>query len=186
MPDHHGSSEEQRTDEQLVKAANDGDASAFEALYYRHRDWVVSHAWRLTHHHEDALDVLQETFAYFFGKFPGFRLSAQLRTFLYPAVRNFSIARLRKRRPDRELDRAEPELPSVPPDEGAVTRLDIDTLLTSLNEGDREVVSLRFLDGLSLKEIAQALEIPLGTVKSRLHNALRALRDDPRTREHFC
>ena len=186
MPDHRGSSEEQRTDEQLVADANDGDASAFEALYYRHRDWVVSQAWRLTHHHEDALDVLQETFAYFFGKFPGFRLSAQLRTFLYPAVRNLSIARLRKRRPDRALDDAEPELPAVPPDEGPVTRLDIDSLLTSLNEGDREVILLRFMDGLSLKEIGQALEIPLGTVKSRLHNALSALRDDPRTREYFC
>ena len=54
-----------------------------------------------------------------------------------------------------------------------------------LPEAQREVLLMRFVDGLTLAEIAEALAIPLGTVKSRLHNALRALRDDPRVREYF-
>jgi len=47
------------------------------------------------------------------------------------------------------------------------------------------VLLLRFVDDLSLAEIAKAMNIPLGTVKSRLHNALAALRHDPRTKEYF-
>ena len=49
----------------------------------------------------------------------------------------------------------------------------------------REVALMRLLDGFSLEEISTALDIPLGTAKSRLYNALRSLRDDPRTRDYF-
>src|SRR4051812_10296442 len=63
-----------RSDLELVEALNAGDASAFDALYYRHRDWVVRLARRFSGHGDDALDVLQETFACLAGKFPGFRL----------------------------------------------------------------------------------------------------------------
>jgi RNA polymerase sigma-70 factor (ECF subfamily) len=54
-----------------------------------------------------------------------------------------------------------------------------------LSAGQREVLLARFVDEMSLEEIAAALEIPLGTVKSRIHNALATLRDDPRTRNYF-
>ena len=63
-----------RTDLQLAEAINSGDMDAFDVLYYRHRDWVMRLALRFTEHHDDALDVLQETFAYLVRKFPGFRL----------------------------------------------------------------------------------------------------------------
>ena len=55
-----------------------------------------------------------------------------------------------------------------------------------LSDEHREVLLLRFVDGLSLAEIAETLNIPLGTVKSRLHNALAFLRHDPRTRTYFA
>jgi RNA polymerase sigma-70 factor (ECF subfamily) len=58
-------------------------------------------------------------------------------------------------------------------------------VLAALSEEHREVLLLRFVDGLNLGEIASALEIPLGTVKSRLHNALTTLRKDPRTKTFF-
>jgi RNA polymerase sigma-70 factor (ECF subfamily) len=57
--------------------------------------------------------------------------------------------------------------------------------LASLVDTQREVVLMRFVDAMSLAEIAEALEIPLGTVKSRLHKALASLRQDPRTRQYF-
>src|SRR5262245_41258906 len=85
-----------RPDPVLVAAINDGDADAFEALYRRHRDWVVHLAYRFLGDRDLALDVTQETFLYLLKKFPGFRLTAQLRTFLYPAVRNLSITARRK------------------------------------------------------------------------------------------
>ena len=62
---------------------------------------------------------------------------------------------------------------------------DLALALDGLPEEQREVLLLRFVDGLSLAEVAEAMDIPLGTVKSRLHNALTALRRDPRTREFF-
>src|ERR1044071_7858312 len=85
-----------RTDQELIAATNAGDAAAFDALYLRHRDWVVQLAHRLTGDADLALDVLQESFLYFLKKFPGFVLTANLKTFLYPAVRNLSIGIRRK------------------------------------------------------------------------------------------
>src|SRR3954463_11935973 len=88
---------EDRPDQSLVDALNAGDSRAFDAIYFRYRDWVVRLATRFTGNADDALDVLQDTFAYVFRKFPGFRLTASMTTFLYPVVKNLSIAARRKR-----------------------------------------------------------------------------------------
>ncbi|MEK7270218.1 MAG: sigma-70 family RNA polymerase sigma factor [Planctomycetota bacterium] len=172
-----------RTDEELVAAANAGVAGAFEALYLRYRDWAVSLALRFTHDRHLAFDVLQEAFLYLWGKFPGLVLTAKLTTLLYPAVRNLSIQARRKARGnagDSSLDgipAPEPESPS--------SRSDLAEILKSLPADARETLILRFVDGLSLAEIAAALGIPVGTVKSRLHNAVAAIRADVRTRVYF-
>lgn len=175
-----------RIDQDLVAAINGGDAWAFETLYWRHRDWVANLAVRFTGDHALALDVLQETFLYFLKKFPGFTLTCQLRSFLYPAVRNLAIAARRKAERLQSEDGELPELEAPPPASTNHTARDqLAVVVTALPETHREVLLLRFVDGLSLNEIAEALEIPLGTVKSRLHNALDTLRRDPRTKEFF-
>jgi RNA polymerase sigma-70 factor (ECF subfamily) len=172
-------------DIELIAQANRGGHAAFEALYYRYRDWVLGRAFYMTANYEDALDVLQEVFAYFFSKFPGFELSSQLKTFLYPVIRNQSLARLRKRRPSVPLESVLGELPIVPPDSRAEDTDALNALLRPPDAASREVVLLRFVDALSMKEISNALEIPLGTVKSRLHHALNVLREHPATEKHF-
>jgi len=68
-----------RNDLELIAAINDGDAAAFEALYFRYRNWVVGLAYRFTGDCDAALDVMQETFLYLLRKFPGFRLTANQR-----------------------------------------------------------------------------------------------------------
>lgn len=161
------------TDEKLIARANVGDAAAFELLYHRYRDWVVSVAYRYTGDRDEALDVMQDTFAYLFGKFPGFRLTARLTTFLYPVVKNRCVDHLRKRRPNVDVDELADVLPA--PEQPGSTA-DVHRLLQHLPAQQREVVLLRFVDDLSLQQIAQALDVPLGTVKSRLHNALDALK----------
>jgi RNA polymerase sigma-70 factor, ECF subfamily len=177
---------DERSDLELIAAINGGDAAAFEVLYFRYRDWVVRLAHRITGDSDMALDVMQETFLYFLRKFPGFRLTANLKTFLYPAVRNLAIAARQKtgryQTTERELERIEN---AAAPEHALHGAGDLAVVLAGLSEEHREVLLLRFVDGLTLGEIAEAAEIPLGTVKSRLHNAVQQLRNDERTREYF-
>lgn len=173
-------------DIELIAAINGGDAASFGVLYYRYKDWVVGLAFRFTGDNDAALDVLQETFLYVLRKFPGFKLTANFKTFLYPAVRNLSIAARRKaeRYQAREEDLKKLENTAAPASSRTEAG-DLEVVLSELPEEQREVVLLRFVDGLSLGEIAEAMDIPLGTAKSRLHNALQALRHDERTRIYF-
>lgn len=159
----------ERTDAELIEACQRGDARAFETLYRRHRDWVVSLAFRFCGNHDDALDVLQETFHYLLRKLPGLRLSAKLTTFLYPAVKHRAIDRRRAATRMTALPAEEPVgMHGLP--------LDVREVWATLGPPQREVLELRFLEGFSLDEIAATLRLPVGTVKSRLHYALAALR----------
>ena len=168
---------DRRSDEELVAVCNAGDAHeaarAFEALYRRHRDFVLRVARRFTRDRELALDALQETFTYLLNKFPpageGLTLTARLPTLLYPAAKNAAITAVRKARRAAGAGDAEP----------------IDAALAALSPERREVLTLRFVDDLSLAEIAVALDVPLGTVKSRLHLALKELREDLRIKDLF-
>lgn len=172
-----------RTDAELIAAFNDGDCAAFDVLYTRYRDWVADVAHRFTGHTEDALDVLQETFIYLVRKRPKLYLSGRMTTFLYPVVKHLALAARRKR--GRYLS-----------DEDALAGLaaasntdsspqgDLLDVVRALPEMQREVLLLRFVDDLSLQEIADVLSVPLGTVKSRLHHAVAMLRGDRRTRRY--
>jgi RNA polymerase sigma-70 factor (ECF subfamily) len=164
------------SDATLVERANRGDADAFEALYRRHRDWVVAVARRFGGNDEDALDVLQDTFAHLFGRFPGFELTAALRTFLYPVVKHLSLDRRRRRRPEVDIDTVLEDLPQ-PENPAGGEAAALSRALADVPGPQREVVLLRFVDDLSLEQIAAAVDVPVGTVKSRLHHALRALRE---------
>ena len=172
-----------RSDEELIAAANAGDVAAFEAIYRRYRDWVVRLACRFAGSEADALDVLQETFTYVLRKLPRLRLTASMSTFLYPVVKHLAIRARRKRMRhapgDAMLEVAQAR-ESPPP-----AREELAAVVSVLPDAQREVLLMRFVDDMSLKEIADALGIPLGTVKSRLHAALRMLRQDERTRRHF-
>jgi len=170
------------TDDELIARANLGEAAAFEELYRRYRDWVVRLALRFTATEEDAYDVLQETFAYFFRKFPGFELTAALKTFLYPVVKHIALDLRRKRRPAADVDELAEVLPAPAVSESAS---DVARILESLPPLHREVALLRFVDDLSLPQIAAALDVPLGTVKSRLHHAVAALRKANRGGKFF-
>ncbi len=177
---------EARSDLELIAAINSGNAAAFEVLYFRYRDWVVALAFRFMGDSDAALDVMQETFLYVLKKFPGFRLTANFKTFLYPAVRNLSIAARNKTARYQSSGNDADTLDSLA--SPSTTTADSDGLeyvLSRLPEEQREVVLLRFVDELSLAEIADTMGIPLGTVKSRLHNALESLRRDERTEELF-
>jgi RNA polymerase sigma-70 factor (ECF subfamily) len=181
---------DRRSDLELVQLCNEGSARdaerAFEAIYKRHKDYVVRVALRYVRDPDMALDVLQDTFSYVLRKFPptgdGLVLTAQFTTFLFPVAKNSAITLLRKANRFPAAEGSDPdELPAIPPQaEG-----NIDEMLRELSDEHREIVLLRFVDDLSLQEIADVLDIPLGTVKSRLHLAVKGLRESPGTKSHF-
>lgn len=169
---------------ELVAALNAGDVAAFDALYFRYRDRVARLAMRFTGNHADAMDVLQETFAYLYRKFPGFVLTSSMTTFLYPAVRNLALETRRKRR--RFTGEAEALIEVMAPSvEETDPRAELAAIIASLPPLQREVVLLRYVDDLTIDEIAAVLDIPAGTVKSRLHHAIRSLQQDPRVARYF-
>lgn len=168
-----------RNDAELAEAFNRGDVGAFEALYARHKGTVWRLALRLCRDEHDAADVFQETFAYLLRRAPRLRLTARFTTFIYPHLRGLAVE-VRRRRCPEEL--AEPQLVAAP---SRAEDTGLEEVLRGLGAGHREVVLLRYVDGLTGEEIAAVLGIPLGTVKSRLHAAIAALRSDPRTRDYF-
>ena len=150
-----------RSDEALVAACNEGDSreapQAFETLYRRHKDYVlrVASALRAGYRHR-ARRPPRHVHAYLLRRFPptgeGIVLSAKLTTLLYPIAKNTAITALRKsgRFPAAE-DVAPDDLPG--PESGDTT--DIRGVLADLPGGQREVLELRFVDDLSLQEIAR-------------------------------
>ncbi len=146
-------------------SADDSHTGAdFEAIYRAHRDWAVGLAYRFCGDRDEALDVMQEAFAYLWKRLP---LRVKATTLLYPVVKHLALDRRRRRR--AQALPAEIEGARGIPD-------DMRDLLAPLSEDHREVVLLRFAQGLDLAEIAEVLGVPLGTVKSRLHYALAELR----------
>lgn len=168
-----------------MRAAADGDGAAFDVLYRRHREWVLALALRHTRRRDEALDVAQDAFVQLLKQLPELELAGALTTWLYPVVVHRAIDLARRRARDARGDAA---LAAVPArvDEDASARPELERVLRGLGVEQREVLMLRFADGLELQEIADALAIPLGTVKSRLHQALGHLRADPRLARLFA
>ena len=160
----HETHDDRRSDLELVAAANRGDRAAFEAIYLRHRDWAANLAYRFTGDREAALDVMQESFIHLLGRFPGFELRAKLRTYLYPVIRNTALSHHRRtaRHAADSLDTHELEASAGGSEPGLGGLAEV---IDALPAGQREVVLLRFMDDLSLAEIAEAMQLPLGTVK---------------------
>lgn len=184
---------DRRSDGELVELCNVGGRDeavrAFETLYRRHRDYVTRVALRFGADREAAVDVLQETFLYLLKKFPptgeGLVLTAQLRSLLYPVAKNLTLSSLRPRARLDDSEEFDPDRLQAPggtdPAERDPARLS--SALARLSAERREVLLLRFVDDMSLQDIADTLSIPLGTVKSRLHLAVRELRESPEIKD---
>ncbi len=183
-------------DRTLIEACQDlngdGFESAFEALYTRYKDRVFNVAYRITGNVADAMDVAQEAFGLVFRKISGFRFESKFSSWLYRLVVNISIdqkrrngqtvARSRLARNGHDLGGADAEdiedCRVPPPEEGLSTvelGVAVQTAIQCLSPKLRAIVVLRYLQDLSYEELAETLEISMGTVKSRLARAHLAL-----------
>jgi RNA polymerase sigma-70 factor (ECF subfamily) len=175
----------------LVARCAQGDQAACAELVAEHQRMVYQLAFHLLGNRDEALDLSQDVFMRVFRTLPHFRGHSQLRTLIYRIVVNQARNRQRwwRRRHrasqvslDQHLEtHAEPSgNPQVAPDNVlAQKRLasQLRRALDALPFDQRSVIVLREIDGLSYDEIAFSLGVTLGTVKSRLTRARRALRD---------
>jgi RNA polymerase sigma-70 factor (ECF subfamily) len=161
----------------LVEACAQGVPEAFKELLSRHRRSALTLAFQMLGDAEDAEDVAQEAFVRVFQAIPQFRRQASFSTWLYRIVTNLCLGRRRRRRPVMELETmAEPaseENPARQVTEGLLARQVLDELPAPL----RAALVLREQEGLSYAEIATALGVPVGTVRSRLSKARMAFRN---------
>ena len=172
------------SDHRLLARIRRGDEPAFEQLYRRFKGRVLQLACRFGADRSLAQDVLQEFFRRFLDGLESFELKARFSTYLYPVVKNITREQLRRARREPALDAdLEAGLPAPEPGAAASAADDLRAALAILSAEAREILILRYTDGLSLQEIAETLGRPLGTIKSRLHAALTALRADPRLAE---
>lgn len=172
-----------RIDAALVAKCNGGDpqarAHAFDALYRRHSARVSVWAHKFTHDEDTAAEVEQETFLYLLRRFPpvgrGLVLQAALDTLLYQTTKHLALTAERnaKRHASCGID------PDDLPAKGAPPPSEIDKWLALLPPRQRTVLWLRFVEDYTLAEIAARLQVPLGTVKSRLRTGLAKLRRCP-------
>ena len=159
-------------------ARRDDDVTALYQQALDMADGLYNLARRLTGDAADAEDLVQETYARAVAGLGGFERGTNLRAWLFRILRNAQIDARRRRAAD-PTDRAA-ELPEVAPASDdrelrAVAVGDVEAALAALPAAAREIV-LYELEGLSESEIARVLDVPVGTVKSRLSRARAALR----------
>ena len=164
----------------LLARCKRGDRLAFEELVRATHRRVYSLAYRLVGDRSDAEDVAQEAYLRMFRGLAGFREEAAFETWMHRIVANCAMTHLRRkgRFGDVMRDEEGPEVST--PDraqDGAVQRDELRRGLAALPEGQRTVLLLKDVYGLSVREIAQELGIEEGAVKVRAHRARRRLKE---------
>jgi RNA polymerase sigma-70 factor (ECF subfamily) len=170
--------ERDASDEELLAAYLDGDKEAFGLLVDRHRLPLYKAVVSVLHHHHDAEDALQDVFARAAHKARQFRGEASLATWLRRIAVNTALSQLNGRRRLAEPVEPTSEVLTVEP-RGAVTGVEglvvLEDAVGRLSYRLREPFVLRMQRGLSTDEIAELLDIPRGTVLSRVFRARAAL-----------
>lgn len=170
-------------DPQLIESALAGNSAAFGDLVRKYQDRLYNTMVHLIGSAEDAKDVVQDAFVKAFVKLESFQRSSSFYTWLYRIAFNTAMSRQRRRRETRSIDEdcgRDPTDPAAAPGD----RLEQEELagqvrraLATLSEEHRTVLVLRDIDGCEYEAISEILEVPLGTVRSRLHRARLQLRE---------
>jgi len=172
----------QANERELVTRAQNGDRNAFSELVRTHSQGVLNVIYRMCGNMQIAEDAAQETFIQAWLRLSSYRPQSSLRNWLYRIAVNTAIDMLRKEK--RILPGAVDDLNLTDSDPGPEamaasseqTELVQNAVLT-LPDASRAVLVLREFEGFSYQEIAESLEIPVGTVMSRLNYARKLLKE---------
>jgi RNA polymerase sigma-70 factor, ECF subfamily len=167
-------------DSALVDAARAGSELAFETLVDRYRAPILRLAYRLTHDADEAKDIAQDSFLRAYRRLGEFHPDRPFGRWLFVIARNASLDAIRRRRRSATLLVTSENAGTEPgPEEVALRNeeaLRVHAALEALPPKYREVLELYYLSGLRYREIALALEIPIGTVKTYISRAKQRLR----------
>ena len=175
------------TDNQLIDDALAGRSAAFGQLVLKYQDRLFTALAHAIGCVEEARDVAQEAFVQAFVKLETFQRQSSFYTWLYRIAFNAAVSRTRKKRPQTSLDERREAVglePTDPRDEGPTDVLErrervtqVRNALDALPTDYRTVLVLREIDGCDYEQISEILDVPVGTVRSRLHRARLQLKD---------
>jgi RNA polymerase sigma-70 factor, ECF subfamily len=162
-------------DRDLILKAQRGDVDAYNLLVSRWEKRVFNYLLRLVRNREDALDLCQDVLLKVYQNLRKLEDPARFAPWMYRIAHNEAYSLLRKKKPEDDLD-------AIPQDLGGgmlpvETALAVDAALRRLSPDQREAVVLKIYQGFKFEEMAEILECPLSTVKSRLYTALDLLKD---------
>lgn len=164
-------------DQTAIAQCRAGDSDAFRHIVEHYQAEAIGHATAILGNHEDALDAVQEAFIDAFQALDRLDLTRRFYPWFYVILRNrcYKAAHGRKKREMGNSDDLEILAPSssIRP-EGSML---LEKTLLNLSAEDRELIALRHLDGLSYQELAARMEVPQGTIMSRLYHARKKLRE---------
>lgn len=168
-------------DATLVERAQRGDKRALETLIERYQEPLLTYISKITPNLEDAKDIRQETFQKLYSNLESYSSQYAFSTWLYTIAKNsaYDHHRKMKRRPLSAPLKGESEEPlyegSIPgPEKTMISKQSVEKITTTIRELPplyREVAELRFIQGYPLEEIANKLNLPLNTVKTRVRRA---------------
>lgn len=174
------------SDAELVARYKEGDRNAFSEIVRRYQDRVYSLAFRWMRDRQVAEEVAQDVFLALYRSLARFRGDSQLSTWIYRVVvnhcKNRKLYRNRRKMEQHEAlegerdDGMERQFPAEGPGTDASVhrneaRQHLDAALEQLDEGQRQIIVMRDIHDMAYEEIAELLDLPRGTVKSRLHRA---------------
>jgi RNA polymerase sigma-70 factor (ECF subfamily) len=160
-----------------IRQCRAGDKEAFRHLVERYQAQAIGHAISILGNREDALDAVQEAFIDAYQALGRFDLERRFYPWFYIILRNccYKLAAGRKKRETSSSDELVmlATTPTMRPEETLL----LERAMLKLKAEERELITLRHLDGLSYEELAERLEVPLGTIMSRLYHARKRLRE---------
>lgn len=187
------------SDNEIIEAVKAGDEDAFSLIVERYRNPITNFLYRFLNDREEAMDLAQETFVRVYFALDRYHTRYAFSTYIYRIASNLAISEIRKRkrrnvfsltglfqREDSETEEYQPPderpLPDADLIDDETSRL-VATAIASLPPKYRVAILLRDIEGLSYDEIAEVMELGLGTTKSRISRARGLLKE--KLKDHF-
>lgn len=174
------------TDQQLITQTLDGQTAAFGILVRKYQDRLFNSMVHLLRNPSDAEDVVQDAFLQALRKLDTFQGNSQFYTWLFRIARNTAISKLRRKKPTVSLESTDSQQRLDFPDDGPTPSTEMERrerqtglmrAMDQLSGEHREILILREMEEQNYETISEILDLPVGTVRSRLHRARSQLKE---------